>query len=955
MSSPECTTEEHLSTEPQHNQYTTTMPVHPASQHVPTEREGMMARQISEQISESQQNMSRKEDEEQCSSSDSRIQSAALVTGSNLSSSSGDGKCSSLQMQTSSARSKEPQGDIEYAANTGLASTHHHHGERRRPQKYLKMVSANSNEGKTSSQVGWDSRSSSGSGSDGGYDASASSSDPGREHSSCSSPSLSCDGMTSDVPEAKQSLTSKIPASSHKRSSQTASSSLEIPDFSVGESGMGLDQLSEMSTRMANTAKSRKRSRSKQGSTTFKSGGMFPRGKKRPYFDMLSSRPGFDLSCNRQSSVTGITGGRLLGRSIERVSQRHAQQHEQNQLKESYMSALSHSNEEEATREANSSSISKKRSPRHISFNALQNSTQETSTGTPGIFSLGTDTMAQCLSFLEPSEVYSLLTVPISREWRRCFTVPKELWRVLCLSEPFNAKLDAGGDDELFDDSSDSSCQDHEIKHLFGKFRLLYTSFVRCTRYLARIKDDAVNGRPPSSIDDVGGNIHEHSFNSNSNLKVFLARARTLLRQNRSLQEQKNSGSESSASEQSKFSFNSTNNEEIAVARQRPEADTGVSEDSGSSENSAMIVKSTKHGSSKDAESILGSDREGEAELPWSCAIYSLVNWMAFFSDVEGIQVMCLKVLPFLLDDENQRTTSQRAGLTDLVLRGMVLFPDSVELHTAAFHALVLLARPLGGKEGMLFHSVMVNASSIFNRGTSSGEHGMAVMLDSMKRFEDNEVLQAMSCWSMVNIALIPAQKIMLVKLGGIASAANAMMNHPYNAEVQFRALFALINLVIPSENLTEDGEENEVTDDAEITCPTEREMQDENVSQIANLVVVAMKNFCSSEAILNRACLVLHNLSLNEDYHTTLLWTTNCYQMLEWCIANYRHDHVLQQSAGGTIQRLQATLSSDNDLRMRFMATLAQQQNSQELTRREVLSQDQQEDRTTSDEVIHA
>eukprot|EP00978_Attheya_sp_CCMP212_P010475 scaffold25377_cov53-Attheya_sp.AAC.7 len=90
------------------------------------------------------------------------------------------------------------------------------------------------------------------------------------------------------------------------------------------------------------------------------------------------------------------------------------------------------------------------------------------------------------------------------------------------------------------------------------------------------------------------------------------------------------------------------------------------------------------------------------------------------------------------------------------------------------------------------------------------------------------------------------------------------------------------------------------------------------------------------------------------KDYHTTLLWTTNCYQMLEWCIANYIHYHVLQQSAGGTIQRLQATLSSDNDLRMRFLAALAQHQKSQELTRSEVLSQDQQEDRTTSDEVIH-
>ena len=120
----------------------------------------------------------------------------------------------------------------------------------------------------------------------------------------------------------------------------------------------------------------------------------------------------------------------------------------------------------------------------------------------------------------------------------------------------------------------------------------------------------------------------------------------------------------------------------------------------------------------------------------------------------------------------------------------------------------------------------------------------------------------------------------------------------------------------------------------------TEKDMLDENVGQIANLVVVAMKNFCSSEAILNRACLVLHNLSLNEEYHRSILWTPNAYQMLEWCIGNYRHDQVLQQSAGGTLQRLHQTLANDNDLRMRFLETIqAQQQSQLEQVRREALN----------------
>lgn len=111
-----------------------------------------------------------------------------------------------------------------------------------------------------------------------------------------------------------------------------------------------------------------------------------------------------------------------------------------------------------------------------------------------------------------------------------------------------------------------------------------------------------------------------------------------------------------------------------------------------------------------------------------------------------------------------------------------------------------------------------------------------------------------------------------------------------------------------------------------EVNETSEREMLDESVEQIANLVVVAMKNFCSSESILNRACLVLHNLSLTADYHPTLLWTPNCYRMLEWCLANYRTDQVLQQSAAGTLQRLQNTLAGNDDLRSRFASSLSAQ-----------------------------
>lgn len=157
---------------------------------------------------------------------------------------------------------------------------------------------------------------------------------------------------------------------------------------------------------------------------------------------------------------------------------------------------------------------------------------------------------------------------------------------------------------------------------------------------------------------------------------------------------------------------------------------------------------------------------------------------------------MCLKALPSLLEDDSQRSTALNAGLVDIVLTHMVHFPDSVQLHTAALHGLVLLARPVGGKEGLMLHGPIDSIENFFSV-TSSGKNGIDIMLDSMQRFLSNEMLQAMGCWSMVNISLKQKQKTTLIQRGGINAALAAMKTHPTSSEVQFRALFALINLAI--------------------------------------------------------------------------------------------------------------------------------------------------------------
>lgn len=508
--------------------------------------------------------------------------------------------------------------------------------------------------------------------------------------------------------------------------------------------------------------------------------------------------------------------------------------------------------------------------------------------GKPPIMAVGCDVMAHILTFLEPPDILDVLTMPLSKDWLGSFTRQPELWRVLCLLDPFKAEVDTDSDE-----SSDSSVDSYslngetELRRTFGKFRLLYTSFVRCMRYLSRIKDDALHGRPPSMIDYGAAELLGHNVSANQNLQQFLARARGVV-----------VGRLDQSAENSDISDDEGSQAAVAAAVVARASPIGVSDDgSSTSPNKRRATRSlekkkkkrkVRYAHSTLTQRLLGPTAAGTAgnvELPWSCTIYSIVNWMVSFATVEGIQTMCLRVLPFLLEDEQQRMTAQRAGLTDIVLRGMVMFPNSCALHTAAFHTIVLLARPLGGREGMLFHTSMVNSSGIFSPGSGSadGKNGIAVMLDSMRRFQDNELLQAMSCWSLVNIALAPAQKEMLVRLGGIEVAANAMTAHPYNAEVQFRALFALINLVIPSVSVNGNAEEDGETVPLEDT--SEREMLDDMVNRIIQLVVTSMKNFCASEAVLNRACLVLHNLSLTQGMlcSTTCLLISVC-QRLTYC-----------------------------------------------------------------------
>lgn len=104
--------------------------------------------------------------------------------------------------------------------------------------------------------------------------------------------------------------------------------------------------------------------------------------------------------------------------------------------------------------------------------------------------------------------------------------------------EPFKAEISDDRDssekvEKTDDDSSstDSFCSlngglEKTASTLLDKYRLLYTSFVRCMKYLSQIRDDALSGRAPSYIDyGTAGTMANPGSQSgiNRNLQSFLA------------------------------------------------------------------------------------------------------------------------------------------------------------------------------------------------------------------------------------------------------------------------------------------------------------------------------------------------------------------------------------------------------------------------------------------------
>jgi len=274
--------------------------------------------------------------------------------------------------------------------------------------------------------------------------------------------------------------------------------------------------------------------------------------------------------------------------------------------------------------------------------------------------------------------------------------------------------------------------------------------------------------------------------------------------------------------------------------------------------------------------------------------VAQVANIMKEFQDVIGLQYECLERLIIALHCERVRKRAIDAKLASCVIYILQRYSHNTELQSMALHCIVFLARPIGGAEGMVFcRGVHSNGLEAFLYG------GIDIVLDAMKNHISSSVVQAVGCWSLVNLALNRQQKIDILTKNGIQCIIRAMQIHPHCLDVQFRALFALINLVIP-ENVQQQFNQN----DPHNTNTNNTFLPQDTISHdILDHVLIAMDRFGDSDKLIRCGCLVLHNLSLRPTNIPILQANNTSKPLLR--AARTHNDHDVQRSAISTLRRL--------------------------------------------------
>ena len=244
------------------------------------------------------------------------------------------------------------------------------------------------------------------------------------------------------------------------------------------------------------------------------------------------------------------------------------------------------------------------------------------------------------------------------------------------------------------------------------------------------------------------------------------------------------------------------------------------------------------------------------------------------------IQFQAMERLNGLLEDEHCRSKAQMGSIPAAIFETMNACMENEALLVKALYTTMLVLRPKGGSEGCLFKGDEMSSLHV----PAVIDTGVKAVLNCMRKYTHSRRLQYMGCWAMVNMALEASHKVKLLEHGAINTVCAAMDAHKDEPKVQFRALFALINLV------TLDG----------ISQMDSPERTEELIARVVDVTWRYIKHL----DIAGRGCMVLYNLSLDASNYEFLL-RNNVIELLREASQLHPVDHMLTFVYSSTAARI--------------------------------------------------
>jgi len=259
---------------------------------------------------------------------------------------------------------------------------------------------------------------------------------------------------------------------------------------------------------------------------------------------------------------------------------------------------------------------------------------------------------------------------------------------------------------------------------------------------------------------------------------------------------------------------------------------------------------------------------------------------LATHREFDSVSVESMGTICKLLENESVRQEAQNSSLPEVLFELVRArrAAGSEEMIAKALYTIMLLLRPKGGSEGILLRTAKMSIPKI----PSVIGVGIDSVLGCLRQNLCHAKIQEMGCWALVNMALRSSHKQALLHGGVIQVIVSAMDAHPTNKRVQYRALFALINLV----NM---GVRHKTTT---AHVPAER---------IIDRVLESTTTFIKCRDVADRGCMVLYNLSLDARNHEYLR-RSKVPVLMGQAVALHSNNRVLESIWNSTTSRLGRT-----------------------------------------------